>query len=718
MRSHAARAILLVIAMFTSALAVPIMVPSPALSDPVKPSEVHIQTFADGAESIEGELVRNERLVAEFLVPAGGQIFCATFDVDRLRHNTTEFPLYSTPRAVWCGDLDDERPENDIAVAYAEEGRVDIFTLKGTPPALVLRSTVSVPDATAVIMDDLDSNNKMDLLVTSGSEGRLYIFEAVGVDSYAPPLVVPVGPRPSAIATQDLDRDFRRDIIVANSGGSSLTLLFGRGDLGFYPKTIELGKGPCAIDVRDINRDLFVDVVVAESRNSTVKVMFNVGNGNFTGNWSLPVGEGPVDIAVADMNGDSLFDIAAACSGSNETWVYQQLETGQFELWEVLPSGKAPRAVIAGHFRKAENLNRDIMTANSGSDNVTAFLTTGGFDHEMVHDIDVGGRPVGLGTLRGGTGHENVFIVISQMPPTLTVVDSLEVAEGIHVGFGEGGNVDTFDLISGVEGATITFPEALNRYVERHKGSAFAGLLTVRIEAWADHGGSLRISNLDVWARTNRPPRADAGRDLAVEVDELAKLNATASYDQDGDPLQYMWLLPDMAEPVYGTDLLNHAFAEAGTHTVLLVVTDKWGLSDQDDVVVEVNSLPIAKGTVPGTVTARETVRLSAHLSEDLDGYIVDYIWDYGQGLVHGRTVDVLFTGSGTWNVTLEVVDDADARAFQIYQVEVLPSTEPLRPPAEQAPDDKGEVPAPGVLLVLTAMVVAILATPRRQGRR
>jgi hypothetical protein len=719
MRSDAARAVLLAIVMLASAVAVPLIVPSPALSDTVKPNEVHIQTFADDVESIEGELDRNERLVAEFLVPAGGQVFCATFEVERLRHNATEFPLPFPPRSVWCGELDDERPQNDIAVAYAEEGRVDIFTLKGTPPALVLRSTVSVPDATAVTMDDMDADRDEDLLVTSGSGGRLYLFEAVGVDSYAPPLILPVGPRPTAIATQDLNRDFRRDIIVANSGGSSLTLLLGRGDLGFYPKTIELGKGPCAIDVRDINRDLFVDVVVAESRNSTVKVMFNVGNGNFTGNWSLPVGEGPVDIDVADMNGDSLIDIAAACSGTNETWVYQQLESGQFELWEVLPSGKAPRAVMAAHFRRSENLNRDILTANSGSDNVTAFLTSGGFDHEVVHGIEVGGRPVGLGTLFDGrAGHEDAFIVISQMPPTLTVINSFEVADGIHVGFGEGGAEDTFDLASRVEGATVTFPEALNRYVERHKGSAFAGFLSVRVEAWVDHGGFLRISNLDVWARTNRPPRADAGRDLVVEVGEVATLNASASYDQEVDPLQYMWLLPDMAEPVYGPILFNHAFAEAGIHTVLLVVTDKWGLSDTDDVQVRVNSPPIARGTVPETVTAREKVRLSAHLSEDLDGYIVDYIWDYGQGVVHGRTVDVLFTGSGTWNVTLEVIDDGDARAIRTFQVEVLPSIVPLRPPAEQIPDDKGEVPAPGALLVLVAMVVASLAAHRRPGRR
>jgi hypothetical protein len=711
MTATATRAALLVIAMLAPALVMPLWVPADVLADPVKPAEVHIQTFLDGVEAVEGVVERNERLDAKFTVPAGGQVFCATLEVARLRHNTTAFPLSFTPRAVWCGELDDEKPENDIAIAYPLEGRVDILTLKGTPPALVLRSTFSVPDATAVVMDDLDSDRDKDLLVTSGSGSRLYIFEAVGVDSYALPRVVPVGPRPTAIATQDLDRDFRRDIIVANSGGSSLTLLFGRGDLGFYPKTIELGKGPCAIDVRDVNRDLFVDVVVAESRNSTVKVMFNVGNGNFTGNWSLATGEGPVDVEVADMNGDSLIDIAAACSGTNETWVYQQLESGQFELWEVLPSGKSPRAVTAVHFNRAQDLNRDILTVNSGSDNVSAFLTSSGFGHEVAHGIDLEGRPMGIGTLIGGTGREDAFVVIGQMPPTLSVVRSVGMANGIHVGFGEGGTEDTIDLPSGTEVATITFPEALNRYIDRHKGSGFGGMLTVLVEVWADQGGSLRLSSLDVWVRANRPPRADAGLDLVIDVGEVAKLNASASYDQDGDPLEYIWLLPDVQEPVTGTDLLNHVFEEMGTYVVLLVVKDRWGLADQDDVQVTVNSPPVAQGTVPAIVTAREVVRLSAHLSEDVDGYIVDYIWDYSQGVVHGRTVDVMFTGSGTWNVTLEVIDDADSRSSRTFQMEVLPSTVPLRPPAEQIPEDKGEVPAPGAIPTIAAMAIAVIAT-------
>jgi hypothetical protein len=120
---------------------------------------------------------------------------------------------------------------------------------------------------------------------------------------------------------------------------------------------------------------------------------------------------------------------------------------------------------------------------------------------------------------------------------------------------------------------------------------------------------------------------------------------------------------------------------------------------------------------VPDTVHAREPVRLSAHLSEDPDGNIVDYVWDYGLGVVHGRQVDVLFTGTGTRNVTLEVVDDLDARTIRTFQVEVLAAKEPLRPPAEEVPDDRGEVPGPGSTAAFLAMLMAVLVASF-SGRR
>jgi hypothetical protein len=318
---------------------------------------------------------------------------------------------------------------------------------------------------------------------------------------------------------------------------------------------------------------------------------------------------------------------------------------------------------------------------------------------------------VALGVIKGDGDDPDMMVVACQMPPSLVLVKPVRLAEMMKVGFGHGGTRDRIELPFGTEAVTLPFTSALSSYVLSHHDEARLGFLQVRVEVWASSPGAMRLADLDVWVQANRPPRADAGRNVTVLVGEPAELNGSASYDPDGGFIEYLWLLPGQDTGSHTDRVSYHVWNEPGTYPILLVASDQWGLADQDQVYVIVNAPPVAKGVVPSTVTAREPVRLSAHLSEDPDGAIVDYVWDYSQGVVHGRSVDVMFTGTGKWNVTLMVIDDQDARAVAMYRVEVLEATTPLREPAELAPTDRGEVPGPGALLSAMAMLgAAILA--------
>jgi hypothetical protein len=678
-------------------------------ADPVKPTQLHIETFADGSDEVVGPGSSMTHTVTNVSVPAGSRVLSATMNVSRVRYETTDMLLDTAPRAIWCGDLDRDGMDDDVLVALQEAGRVDLYSLAGQPPSLALRRSLEVPDPTAIAVDDLDRDNDKDVLVTSGSTGRLYVFETLTVDTFAEPRIIPVGLRPADVTVKDLDPDFRRDVVVANSGGSSVTVLQGRGDLAFYPRLEEMGKGPSAVHLRDLDKDLDMDLVVAESRNDTVNVWYNEGNGNFSNATPLPTGVGPVDIDVTDLNGDSLVDIAVACSGSQEVWVYGQQTDGEFLLVELLPVGKAPRAVLGMQANELDDRNIDVVTACSGSDNLTIYLAGGDLMHTIPVEVPVQGRPVALGVIKGDPGEPDMIVVACQMPPSLVLVKPVRLAEMIKVGFGLGGTQDTIDLPFGTEAVTISFTGALSRYILTHHDQARFGMLEVPIEVWASSPGVLRLSELDVWVQVNRPPRADAGRNVTVLVGEPAELNGSASYDPDGGFVDYLWLLPGEGDRTHTDKVSYHVWTEPGTYPILLVAKDQWGLADQDQVFVIVNAPPVAKGVVPDTVTARETVRLSAHLSEDPDGTIVDYVWDYSQGVVHGRSVDVMFTGTGKWNVTLMVIDDRDARAVALYQVEVLEATTPLREPAEQTPADRGEIPGPGALLSSLAMTAAAI---------
>jgi hypothetical protein len=703
--------------MMTGCLAGP-MGPPVASADPVKATQTHIVTFADTSEEIIGPGSTLTHLQANISVPAGSRVLSATMNVSRVRYVTTDMFLDDAPRAVWCGDLDRDGMDDDLLVAFPEAGRVDLYSLAGTPPSLALRRSLDVPDATAVAVDDLDRDNDKDVLVTSGSTGRLYVFETLAVDTFAEPRIIPVGLRPGDVVVKDLDPDFRRDVVVANSGGSSVTVLQGRGDLAFYPRLDEMGNGPSAVSLRDMDKDLDVDLVVAESRNDTVSVWYNEGNGNFTNATVLATGVGPVDIDVADLNGDSLIDIAVACSGTPEVWVFNQQPDGEFVREELLAVGKAPRAVLGMHANEMEDRNIDVVTACSGSDNLTIYLAGGDLAHTIPVDVPVQGRPVALGVIKGDGGDPDMIVVACQIPPSLVLVKPVKVAEMIKVGFGQGGVRDQIELPFGTEAVTLTFTGALTSYISSHHSEAMFGSLLVPIEVWASSPGTLRLADVDVWVQANRPPRPDAGRNVTVEVGEPAELNGSASYDPDGGLIEYQWLLPDEADPSHTDVVSYHVWMEPGIYPIHLIATDQWGLWEQDQVYVIVNAPPVAKGVVPDTVNAREPVRLSAHLSEDPDGTIVDYVWDYSQGVVHGRSVDVMFTGTGKWNVTLMVIDDMDARAVAVYQVEVLEATTPLRDPAEQAPADRGQIPGPGALLSSIAMIgAALIATGLRRRR-
>ena len=94
----------------------------------------------------------------------------------------------------------------------------------------------------------------------------------------------------------------------------------------------------------------------------------------------------------------------------------------------------------------------------------------------------------------------------------------------------------------------------------------------------------------------NKPPVADAGADLVVELGQTAVLDASASYDPDGDSLTYRWEL--VTVPAGGQATLG-AQQEAPTQltpdvsglwVVRLVVND--GRVDSEPDVVQVQSVP------------------------------------------------------------------------------------------------------------------------------
>ncbi|PCC34446.1 PKD domain-containing protein [Glutamicibacter sp. BW77] len=178
---------------------------------------------------------------------------------------------------------------------------------------------------------------------------------------------------------------------------------------------------------------------------------------------------------------------------------------------------------------------------------------------------------------------------------------------------------------------------------------------------------------------------------FSFEADELKiEVDASASTDTDGQVVDYSWTFGDGSAPVSGNNpTAEHTYAEAGTYTVKLTVTDDAGGIGEMSVAVTVqetapNQAPVAQFTSTGT---GQQIEFDASASTDTDGNIVSYEWDFGDGTSHASTQNPAITHEyaepGDYTVTLVVTDDQDATGQAVATITV--QTDAVnQPPAAQ----------------------------------
>ena len=87
----------------------------------------------------------------------------------------------------------------------------------------------------------------------------------------------------------------------------------------------------------------------------------------------------------------------------------------------------------------------------------------------------------------------------------------------------------------------------------------------------------------------NVPPVANCGDDRYVNQHVL-NLNASESYDRDGDIINYTWVINE-TQCYYGKNI-NYTFGSDGTYNVSLTVTDNDGENDSDRCILTVDTQP------------------------------------------------------------------------------------------------------------------------------
>lgn len=157
----------------------------------------------------------------------------------------------------------------------------------------------------------------------------------------------------------------------------------------------------------------------------------------------------------------------------------------------------------------------------------------------------------------------------------------------------------------------------------------------------------------------------------------LVTLDASASYDPDGDIVSYLWKEDSV---VLGSSAVIEVALTVGTHDILLKVTDNDGFSSSDsvNVVVEAaNAAPVADAGADQQISAEygsetATVTLDGSASYDLDGNIVSYLWKEDDVVLGSSAVIEVALSVETHDITLTVTDNDGLTATDTMQVVVM----------------------------------------------
>jgi len=160
-------------------------------------------------------------------------------------------------------------------------------------------------------------------------------------------------------------------------------------------------------------------------------------------------------------------------------------------------------------------------------------------------------------------------------------------------------------------------------------------------------------------------PTAVAGGPYYGVVGRDIQFDGRRSSDSDGDPLAYAWSFDDGGAA--SGKIVVHAFAEVGSHTATLTVSNASGSGvDQAAVTVAPPSRPVANAGGPYSGRPGVLLQFDGSASFDPDNEPLAYYWNFGDGASASEVKpQYLYTITGVYTVRL-IVSDMDNSATAV----------------------------------------------------
>ena len=284
----------------------------------------------------------------------------------------------------------------DVVVTYEGLDQVGFFIQAADGSFQVdpnrIGDSASIADPVQVIASDVDGDADFDLIVSSRVVPKLAVFLQASDGSYTVQPELSLG-LPSdvngafGLAALDLDADGRTDIVAAR--GDELRLdIFYQSRPGDFTSTSQLLSNPALseqaefIQPGDFDGDGDLDLAFANRADNHVSMYIQTSPGTFVPSAQGAIGAGDFDgvtaLAAGDLDGDGDLDLAGVLTGKSQVGIALQDDAGAF-LFDPLtgilggfPDTFRPRSLAIGDLDG--DGDADIVTANTGGDNLSVFL--------------------------------------------------------------------------------------------------------------------------------------------------------------------------------------------------------------------------------------------------------------------------------------------------------------------------------------------------------
>ena len=249
------------------------------------------------------------------------------------------------------------------------------------PPAVPLSytSAANAPvgiDPQGIAVADVNGDSKQDLAVANCFNDSVSVLLGTGTGAFtpAPGSPITVGTCPEAVVLVDLNGDNKQDLVAANYNDGTVSVFLGNGDGTFTPKTgspFAAGSTPNDLAVGDVTGDGKKDIVVTNTTVNTVSVLAGNGLGGFGAPTTIATGSQPLGVALGDVDGAHGLDILVANSGGNTVSVLLNNGSGVFSARRRLRSG---RALSSSHWASSMRTTPSISSSPTSTTAASAVL--------------------------------------------------------------------------------------------------------------------------------------------------------------------------------------------------------------------------------------------------------------------------------------------------------------------------------------------------------